>query len=330
MDPSNKKLKSLIFFILKLFLSGGILYFLVSKIGIHTITGYIRQIHLFAFISAAGLYIFSIYLSSLRWSLLINQKISNQRLFSLYMIGSFFNVCLPGIIGGDAVKAYYLHRELKNTDISKKDIEVQDSKTGIVAIASVFMDRYIGFGALMIIGMMAFPFGFQYLHRTPEGASLIWLMPLLFFAYVFGSMVIFWFRAGERFRLILKLYEYFDLYKAKRTLISKAFLYSIFIQLLNIFSVYILSKGLSFEIPMLPLLIFLPVITTISMIPISISGLGLREFAFVIFFGTIGIPSDVSMSLSLSWFFSIVAANILGFVLYLFYRNPSDNFKKRL
>lgn len=324
LDLLNKKLKSLLFFALKLFVSSGILYFLISKIGIHTIIKYIKAIDLLVFASAVCLYIFSIYISSLRWSLLITQKIGIKRLFSMYMIGSFFNTCLPGIIGGDAVKAYYLNRELKNAveAVESEDDEQNPFKeVGITAIASVFMDRYIGFWALMFIGIIAFPFGLGYLEKTPEKVSLIWLMPLIFFAFILASLSVFWFRIGERFRFVLKIYEYFGFYKTKKIVIFRASIYSVIIQLINIASVYILSKGLSFEIPLLPLLIFLPLITVISLIPVSISGLGLREFAFVIFLGSTGVPSNISVALSLCWFFSIVVASIPGFFLYLLYKD---------
>ncbi len=321
----NKLLKNFLIFTLKFALSGGILYFLISKIGIDTIIGYIKIVNPFTFVFASCLYIFSIYISSLRWSLLINQKIGIKKLFSMYMICSFFSTCLPGIIGGDAVRAYYLSRGLgDSSNINQRfedNQENPDSSHGsLTAIASVFMDRYIGFWALMIIGMIAFPFGLNHLDRTPEGASFIWLMPATFFVFILASFVIFRLRVGGRFRFIYRLYEYLDLYKTKITSVIKAFLYSLIIQIINIFAVYALSKGMSFEISFLSLFIFLPIIIVISMIPISISGIGIREFAFVLFLGSTGVPSDVSIALSLCWFFSVVAANTLGFILYLFYK----------
>jgi len=49
----------------------------------------------------------------------------------VFFIGSFFNTFLPGLVGGDAIKAFYLY---KHSGIS---------------LASVFMDRYIGFTTIM-------------------------------------------------------------------------------------------------------------------------------------------------------------------------------------
>lgn len=320
MDLSNKKLKNLLISLLKFAVSAGMLYLLASKIGVETIIGYLKLLNPLAFICAAGLYIFSIYISSLRWSLLINQKISKKRLFSIYMIGSFFNICLPGIIGGDAMKAYYLSRELKDASIiplEKNKSNWNNHEGNITAIASVFMDRYIGFLALLTIGIAAFPFGFKYIDRTPDGDFFIWLIPIVSLLFVFMSFVILRFRIGAGIGFFLKIYGYFDLYIMKKNALIKAFMYSMVIQMIGILSVYILSRGMSFEIPLLPLLIFIPVIIVISLIPISISGIGVREFAFVLFLGSAGVPSDISAALSISWFLSIALASLWGFLEYL-------------
>lgn len=319
MAPANKKLKKLLVVILKFVVSAGLLYMLISKIGAETIIGYLRLLNPLAFICAVGLYVFSIYISSLRWALLINQKISIKRLFSMYMIGSFFNTCLPGIIGGDAVKAYYLSRELKVSTaipLEKNETNLNNPDGNVTAVASVFMDRYIGFSALMIIGMIAFPFGLKYLDSSSPNHFLIWLMPGVFFAFVLTSFILFRFKLGSGIRFLSSGYEYFNLYITKRDVMIKGLIYSLIIQISGIVSIYILSIGMSFEIPILPLLIFIPIIIVISLIPISISGIGLREFAFAFFLGSTGVPSDVSVALSLSWFFSVVVASLWGFLEY--------------
>ena len=65
------------------------------------------------------------------------------------------------------------------------------------------------------------------------------------------------------------------------------------------------------------LFIFVPIIMTLMIIPVSISGFGVREGAFVALFGLTGIPSSVSVSLSFLWFLSTAAASLIGLVEYL-------------
>jgi uncharacterized membrane protein YbhN (UPF0104 family) len=267
------------------------------------------------FIAAVGMYIAATYLSSMRWNLLIPQDMETKRLFSLYMIGSFFNAYMPGIIGGDAVKAYYLSKVLKGqkSEVRSQKSEKIEEASLTVAIASVFMDRYIGFSALLTISIIAFPFGFKYL----EGTAVKWLMPVVLVAFILGGVIIFKFRLGEGVKFLFRIYEYFQIYSRKRYVLFKAFLYSVVIQIFGIISIYILSKGISLNISFLSLLVFVPIIILISFIPVSISGIGLREGAFVIFLGTIGVPSDLAMTLSILWFLSVVVASLWGLFEYL-------------
>ncbi|BCB95109.1 hypothetical protein JZK55_00310 [Dissulfurispira thermophila] len=309
----NNIVKKTVILILKLSVSSILFYFLISRVGTHTIINNIKALNLTAFLSAVGIYIVATYISSMRWNLLIHESIKTKRLFSLYMIGSFFNAYMPGIIGGDAVKAYYLSRVLKSVEHHASRTQHSTLDAFTIAIASVFMDRYIGFFALLIISIIAFPFGYQYL----EGTHVKWLMPAVLAAFILGSLVVFKFRFGERIKFLFKIYEYFQLYSRKKGILFRAFLYSVIIQIFGITAVYILSRGISLNISFMSLMIFVPIIILISFIPVSISGIGLREGAFVVFLGTLGVPSHLAMTLSIVWFLSSVTASLWGLFEYL-------------
>lgn len=312
-DNQKKRPLRYISLAIKLSVSASLLYMLLSKVGGKTILSNIRQLNPLIFCAAAGVYILSIYISSIRWGLLIPMATKTGRLFSMYMIGSFFNTCMPGIIGGDAVKAYYISRELKALHENPDNPSIQST---VVGMTSVFMDRYIGLMALLTIGMAALPFGFRYIEDTP----LKWFIPLALSLFLLGSLAMFRLRIGKNFRFISGVYDYFNLYKSKKDDILKAYAYSIFIQFLSIFSVYILSIGLSMNISFLSFLVFVPIITLISVIPISISGIGLREGAFVFLLGHIGISPDMSVTLSILWFLSLVIASLWGLYEYIRYK----------
>lgn len=297
-----RRLNKTIAVFIKITISSGLIYLVLSKAGIEKIIGAIAGINILYFIFAALLYIFSIYLSSVRWQLLLPKGFKIGRVFSLYLIGAFFNNILPGIIGGDAVKAYYLYKDKGNN---------------ISAVASVFMDRYVGFAALMFIGLAAFPFGFSYF----RGSYIGWLLPVIVLLFVIASLLIFGLRLGRRFSFMAGFYEYFIGYRRKKKVILKAFLLSILVQITGIFSIYALSLGLKIEVPLLPLFIFVPIIGTISTIPISISGIGVREASFVTLLGFLGITPAQATAISFSWFLSIVIGSFPGLIEYLRYKN---------
>ncbi len=304
--------------IFKLSVSAILIYVLTSKIGSRAIIENIKASNPLVFLLAVFLYILASFLSSLRWKLLIPQSLKTKKLFSLYMIGSFFNICMPGIVGGDAVKAYYLNNELKVVKDEKSD-ELPHST---IAIASVFMDRYVGLFSLMIIGLVALPFALKYL---PD-QRLKWFLPVIFVFLVSGSAIFLKFRIGGGIKFLSTIYDYFRLYINKKDVLLKAFFYSVIIQIMGIFSVYSLSQGLSINISFLSLFIFIPIISLISTIPVSISGIGVREGVFAFLFGQIGIQSATAVSLSLLWFLSTVFASILGLVEYIRYKKTIKGF----
>lgn len=318
----NARYKKYLLLFFKLAVSSTLLYVLISKVGGRTIINNITRLDPIAFLGAVILYFVSISIASLRLGLLIPEHLKWKDLFSMFMIGSFFNTYMPGIIGGDAVKAYYLSRKLNNESIG----EVEKDKTGRlqplgVAIAAVFMDRYIGFCAMLCLGMTVLPFGYKYLQGASIKFPVVWLIPSLFAAYIATGIIIFKFRAGERFKLLSNIYRYFNFYSSKEKKLLRAFLYSLGVQMVGVISVYVLSRGLSMNVPFLSVLVFLPIIIVITTIPVSISGIGLREGAFVYLLGTIGVPSEMAMTLSLVWFLSVMTSSLLGLFYYLRFKD---------
>ncbi len=256
---------------------------------------------LYAFTSAILLYIFAQFISTMRWRLLLPGALGIKKLFPMYMIGAFFNTILPGVIGGDAVKAFYLYRTIGR---------------GGLTLSSIFMDRYLGFVMLTVICAIAFPFGYAYFQNSP----IAWMLLLIVLAFIIMSLLIFGLRLGKRIKILSEFYDYFHSYRNQKGIIVKALLISAFVQLTGILAVYILAFGLGEHVPFLACLIFLPLIIMFTALPISISGIGLREGAFVVFLGLIGIRPEVATALSLSWFLANASGSLLGLIEYIRYR----------
>ena len=71
----------------------------------------------------------------------IDLRLSFPHVFKLTMIGSFFNIVIPGMVGGDIVKGAYLF---------KSEEDRRGRSSGIV-----LMDRVMGFLALLFIGAIS-------------------------------------------------------------------------------------------------------------------------------------------------------------------------------
>lgn len=292
---------------LKVTVSFTLLFILISKIGAERLIQIAKGISMATFLSSAMLYIFSIFVSSIRWRLLIMGGIGLKRLFSLYLIGSFFNNLMPGIIGGDAVKAYYLSKELKQGHQNLSNPKIS------MAIASVFMDRYIGFISLLIIGIIAYPFGY----KNFRGSSIEWVLPVIILTFIAGSSILFIFRLGNRIGFMSDFYEYLRYYIGGKGIIIRCLILSLFIQTIIIFSVYIVSRGIGVNVPFYFLFIVIPLISVISSIPVSISGIGVREASFVFLLAPLGVSHAQAITLSLVWFLSFTVGSLPGLIFYL-------------
>jgi uncharacterized membrane protein YbhN (UPF0104 family) len=290
--------KKVLFFLLKVVVSSGALYIILSKTDAGQIASMIKKIGIFYFFLAAAVYLAAQMISTLRWELLLPERFGFRKLFPLYLIGSFFSSFLPGLIGGDLVKAYYLNKDAKKLSLT---------------LASVFMDRYLGFVSLMIIGIAAFPFALPYFGDSPYK----WAMPVILAAFITGSLLFFGLRLGRRFKTVSEFYEYFVVLKSRKDIIIKAIVLSLIVQVLCFGGVGILAFAMGADIPLLILFVFLPIIITVTSVPISISGLGVREGAFVLLLGLIGVRPEAATSLSLSWFFSVFLGGLPGLAAYI-------------
>jgi uncharacterized membrane protein YbhN (UPF0104 family) len=295
---SSRTLKKLLLFAVKLTVSGGLMYLVLARAGVAKVMSLIANITPWTFAVAVLAYVFSQFIASMRWQLLLKDRFSLKRLFPLYLLGTFFNIFLPGLVGGDAVKIYYLYKE---------------TGKGTQSLSSVVMDRYIGYTSLMIVGLIAFPFGLKYF----GGTWIQWILPGIIATFFVASLIGFGLRLGKQIRFISNFYDYFHSYRSQGRVVARAMLLSVLLQSVIIFSIWVLSLGLNMDVPLHMLYIFMPVIATVSALPISISGIGIREAATVLLLGTIGVEADMATALSFAWFLSICAGGLTGIYEYL-------------
>jgi glycosyltransferase 2 family protein len=261
------------------------------------------------------------YICIYRWRMLMRPLmpvLSLARLFGIYCIGLFFNLTLPTLVGGDVVKMYYAGRP---------------SKAYAQSFAATFLDRDAGMLAMMIIACGAIMVHPVFVPGIPV-PLIIWSA---FAAFVAGNIAIF---APYFHRRLINLLHRLHMAKiaAKVDMISNAFqvmgkhpmlllgslLISLVNQLLVIAVSWIMAIGLRLHISPVWFLVFIPVITLISMIPISLNGMGLREYAFMSLFGAIGVAPETCVALGLLSSIVIILSSLPGGIVYMFLRNQND------
>lgn len=235
-------------------------------------------------------------------------------LFSLTLIGYFFTNFMPTSVGGDLVKGYY---------VSKKN------KKRLAAYTSIFLDRAIGLFSVALIASITLVI----MRKNIEHKFIIWVITFLLFSCVSFAFVIFQKkllkRIGEAIgitRLLQtlklelpakKVYQALNIYIYHKKAIVKSIILSLAGQFVGFLSVFLLAKSLSVYLPLEKILLVMPVIFILCMLPITMNGLGLREWAFNFFFSP-DIGNSAALSLSLLYLAMFLLTSLIGGIIYLF------------
>jgi glycosyltransferase 2 family protein len=246
-----------------------------------------------------------------RWRILaasLQMRGSFGSFVKMYFVGMFFNIGLPSLIGGDFIKAYLLSRR------SGKPLQI--------GLASVLQDRAAGLISFLAYGFLAIlicPISWKGLP--------LWVVYLLTWAAI--AVVLWMIATGE------KLYDRF-IVSHSRTFGQKILkTLSQFHQalgmshlkpgaLLRIAAYSFINSGIIFwvfrqvtvaaghPVGYIQFTALFPLVTLVTMIPITLSGLGVRELAYVEALSLIGIPRDQGLVISLATSALLLLCNFCG------------------
>lgn len=304
----------IILLIIKGCISAGLLIYLFWRIDSKEFIRTFFNIPPFLFVFSGLLYMGCQYLSSYRWQVLLRAhdvSVPVNRLFSFYLVGMFFNNFLPTSVGGDVVKGLDLYRH---------------SGRGKESITTVFLERYTGLVAIIVIGLMALAIGYAYF---PDPVVAI-LLSGIAVSFVGGTLLVanrsvksLFLTMLQRFHVpkaekaISALYETFGRYKSQKRILLNAIVLSFIVQFLNILIYILLADGLGINVSWGYFFLFFPIITVISMLPLSFNGLGMREGMLVYLLAKIEVSPAQALSLSLSWFFIVTCISLLGGLIFI-------------
>lgn len=305
--------------ILKVLISGGLIYWLLSRADLSQILGTIHQASVSLLVIAFFQYFIGYFLAASRWQLLLHALEVPAHLLKLvqsFSIGIFFNNFLPSTIGGDAYRIYDSYR-------------LGAGKAR--AIMVVFIDRIIGLSALLLLALVVSLFAHEVARNIP-------LLHLFLFAAFFGLVILAWiiFGQGGKFLLKLtsgdnalmrlankimeKLYSGFHLFQGRSDIMLKAIALSLLLQINVVIHCVLIAKALHIEIPLLAMFIVIPLSFLLMTLPISINGIGLRESIFVFFFGLYGIGQEQALAFSFVSFAMILGQGVIGGIMFAFRR----------
>ena len=281
---------------LRLLISLGILLWLFLKVDLQKLLSSFAQIPLYIWFLAFILYLISQIISAFRWYV-IGKNLSFDRPFFTYLkyyfVGMFFNLFLPSAIGGDVLKVFFLS---------------QGENIKLKASYSVFLDRAFGLWAMFLIGSFAVLFDPLALPKRWEViivASGIAITVISIIAPFMHTLTRKLMEKPSNFSFFNKILHYLEsillFWKRPKALLISLGL-SFILQLCGMSAVFLLGCGLKLGLPLSFYYSALPVISLITILPISLSGIGVREGGFVYFLSLKGVPIEKALTLSLGVF----------------------------
>ncbi|MEW5758434.1 MAG: lysylphosphatidylglycerol synthase transmembrane domain-containing protein [Candidatus Omnitrophota bacterium] len=313
----RQKIKRIIIEFVRIGVGVLIIFVLLKKVDIQKIFHIILNINIWFFLLALFTYIFNTILCLNRWQMLLvgaNVNLSLRRTAVSFLTGLFFNLFLPSAIGGDVIRTMHLSGH------TRKPKEVA---------ATVLLDRLSGSIGMVFIAVIAVLIG----GNCIKDVSVFISVAILFFLLTAGLLVIFnnfiytrinhFLRRGGKIKeMIRELHNEIYLFKNRPQIIINNLIMSLLIQFTAPVAFYILSIALNYHINFIYFLIFVPIVSAISMLPISIGGLGLREASLMFFFTRVGLSGEHGFILSLLIFFFSIVVGLIGGVVYVITFHP--------
>lgn len=227
-----------------------------------------------------------IFACNIRWLKLMQGQgfqTSIRHTLPLSLIGLFFNFAMPGGVGGDVIKGYYLFKDYP--------------KQKFVGAISIFMDRMMGFFIMIATAFVALFFNWSAVSHSPPLQSVAWGV-----GFFFVGFLVFFFLSlskvlqhpklshllfevlpgGAKLRA---LYETLHTYRRAPEALLWAAAMSVVNQLGLVAVVFVVGQAMGMtDIPLGIYFFLVPVGTVVQALPISPAGIGVGQAAFFFLF----------------------------------------------
>uniref|UniRef100_A0A7V5XGB2 Flippase-like domain-containing protein n=1 Tax=Thermodesulfobacterium geofontis TaxID=1295609 RepID=A0A7V5XGB2_9BACT len=287
-----KKLKSYLFLFLRIFITVSILYILFKKSDFEKLKSIFKGIafpyYLLALLSFNTFQV----LVALRWKIICEcWGFKTKYLFYLktYLMGFSLNTIFPGIIGSDILRAFFLTKE----GLSWKK-----------ASLSVFFDRIFGLSGIFLILLWSLPLFGNFL-PSKFYFFLIYLVYGTLLTAILGNIIIKKYYSPEYLKPVLFPCN------------VKPLFLGFTIQILFVLQFVFLSKALHLNLNFFYLFVIIPVVSFLAALPLSISGLGVREGTLSYFLSLLHYSLEYGISLGLLGYSLILISSLPGLYFYL-------------
>ena len=275
----NKKVKDRLIFILKVVVSLLAIIYVLKRVNfgdIVNVFGSARDLYLvFAFL----LFIASKIIAAHRTLIILHRydiQISAWDNLKLYWTGMFYNLFLPGGIGGDVYKTVIINN-MHNSGIR-------------LSAGSVITDRIAGVAALIVLALLCIPltdFSSDYLLITLTG------VPVTIIGFIILIII---FMPGLKSITALLLF------------------WSFIVQILQMLAIFMILTAFGIKTGQIEYLLIFLISSVAAMLPISVGGMGIREIVFLKMSEYLLLDQKIAVTISLTFYFLTVLGSLFGLI----------------
>jgi hypothetical protein len=307
--------------LLKVVVSGLLLYFALSAVNIAAVMGRLSQIDLRWVGLGLLVLLLQVFVLAVRWQQIVahcGAMLPLAQAFRFSMIASFFNQTLPSSAGGDAIRIWLVGKQANWR----------------VAGYSVFLDRVIGVVALATLVVVCLPWSLE-LVRNPIGRAAL----LLIGWGCIAAGLVFVGLAWQRLHFLQHWSVTRHLAAAATVALAivrspRAFAaifgLSIFIHLLTALAAWCAARAVGANLSILYSLFLVPPVLLITVVPISIAGWGVRESAMIAAFGYAGLAQSDGLIVSLLFGAGYLVLGIAGGLVWIVTAERSERLSKAM
>jgi glycosyltransferase 2 family protein len=300
----------------QLLVSAGLIAYLVWKIDVGETVDNIASSNPLYVLAAVAIYVLTLVPMAWRWQVLLASKGVHEPLswlVKLYMIGYAASQVLPTGIGGDA---------LRIVEHVRKRPDVKGETAG-----AVLMERVVGSAGVLVVVAVGLALA---VGRYDDIGPFVWVEVACVVTLVVFGLLLFSRRANavlqERVfsrdsgawlqRASRSVWTALHGYRWESRALALALAVSVAVQFVRMLAIWLCGEAVGVDVSPLVYIILGPLLFLVTMIPVTVNGLGVRESFFVFFLERFGVGADAAFAAGFL-FFAVTIATALpgGFIL---------------
>lgn len=310
--------RQLIWSAVRLLVSAGLIGFLLTRVNLSKLFDTIVQSRWEFFIILIFIDLIGYLARSLRWKYILSLWDIDIALITLFFYaqgGRLFNIILPSSIGGDAYRMY---------------LSASNTNRRTQSVIAIILDRFCGVTmgfSLAAAGVILFEIqGLPFEHTR---IVVLFIAGWTCFLLVLFSRRVAHFAKERfgRFNWFGKIDTFFASVRTAREhprTTAKALAASVVVKLHEVLVTYCVAQALGLPVSFLFCLAVASLIGFITIAPVSISGIGIRESLYIYFFTRIGLTTTEAFSLSVTVFSWMALTGIAGGIMHLIWWNVTS------